>query len=163
MKLLWTKSSLPLSSVIRFCTGNDCSHFSIVFESPGGGMMFESNFFGTHPTFYKTAMKSHTVMHEIEVKLPAATEDALWDLWVDKFDGLGYDFFGALYLGLMCLRERWFKIPRPKTNKWAKNNSYFCDEIYILLSQVPGLPKIDAAGGMDTPHDVWDKYVKGGD
>ncbi len=162
IKLIWSKSNLPLSVLIRAVTAQDCSHFSIVFESPGGGLMIESNFLGTHPAFFKTALKSHTVMHEIDLNLATEAEDALWDAWVSAYDGKPYDFGGVIYLGLMMLRERWFKIPRPRVNRWASSKCFFCDEIYSLLSSVPNLPKIDAAGGMDSPHDVWVKYNAGG-
>lgn len=163
MTLLWTKSNSSLSKLIRWMTADDCSHFSILFKSPGGGLLFESNLIGTHPTFYQTSMKKHEIVHSIEVRLSDDEENVLWDKWVSSLDGKGYDFLGALYLGLCCLRERLTKKPRPKVNAWAKDGLYFCDEIYCLLSDVPGLPVINSTGGMDTPHDVFTKYVQGGD
>ena len=155
MRLLWTKSSSPLSAVIRAVTGDDCSHFSFVFESAAKGLMFESNLFGTHPTFFETSMKTHTILHEIDVPLSIEEEDKVWDLVVQKYDGKPYDFGGALYLGWRKILLRAFKIPLPATNKWAKDDAWFCDELYDVLNNIPGFKKIDVVSGMHTPHDVW--------
>ena len=154
--LLWTKSNAPLSRFIRMITGQECSHFSFVFQGPGkSGLMFESNLLGTHPAFLKTSLKTHEIIHQIEMTLPIEDEDQIWDLCVEKYDGKGYDFGGAIYLGLMLLRERLFKIPRPLINKWAKSDSYFCDEIYEVFNHIPEFKKIDVTSGMYTPHDIY--------
>jgi len=156
MKLLWTKSSSPLSKIIRLITGQDCSHFSFVFEGPERtGLMFESNLLGTHPCFLETSLKTHTIVHSFEIPLTVEQEDLVWDLCIEKYDGKGYDFKGALYLGFRIILERLFKIKRPSENKWANDQLYFCDEVYDIFNRIPGLMKIDVSNGMDTPHDVY--------
>jgi len=158
MTLLWTKSNSPLSWIIRTVTGQCCSHFSFVFQNPNRkGLMFESNLMGTHPAFLQTALKSHTVLHSIEVPLDAEDEDMIWDLVVDKYDGKPYDLMGALYLGLRILLCRIFKVPMPQQNKWASAGAFFCDEVYDVFNNIPEFKKIDVASGMDTPHDVFEK------
>jgi len=159
--LLWTKSKMPLSLVIRAITGEDCSHFSFVFQSQNrNGLVFESNLLGTHPCFLKTSLKSHTIVHSIDVDLSAEEEDRIWDLVVDKYDGKPYDFGGVFYLGWRKILQRLFNVPLPKHNKWAKKNAYFCDEIYDVLNNISKFPKINVTRGMDTPHDVWMKLTK---
>jgi hypothetical protein len=162
MRLVWTKSSLPLSVVIRAVTGEDCSHFAFVFESAAKGIMFESNLLGTHPKFWANAQKHLTVVHEIDLPMSTEDEDRLWDIVVQHYDGKSYDFLGIVYLGLCVLRERLFKIKRPNSNAWASSDKFFCDEIYAAINQLGlnSIPIIDAANGMDTPHDVFEK-VKG--
>lgn len=158
MKLVWTKSNSVLSQVIRFICGQDCSHFSFVFESGSRGLMFESNLLGTHPTFYKTSLKNHSVVHEKSLEIPIDVEDEIWDLMVQKYDGRSYDFGGAIFLGLSLAMERIFKMPRPQVNRWAKSDKYFCDETYDIFNSFPVyFPSIDVCRGMDTPHDVFVK------
>lgn len=158
MKLIWTKSNLPLSLLIRAVTGEDCSHFAFVFESQAKGLMFESNLLGTHPRFLETEFKSRwrfTIVHQRDIPMTPEMEDAIWDRVVSRFDGKGYDYGGAIYLGWWKLLNRLFGVALPKTNKWASDDLYFCDEVYIALKGVPGVPQSNVGTGMETPHDLW--------
>jgi hypothetical protein len=156
MRIIWTKSTMPLSYLIRFITGEDCSHLALVFESRDGGLMFESNLLGTHPKFYKNAAKHFTIVHEMKVDATVEQEDAAWDLMVDQFDGKSYGFMAALYLAWRKILLRAFKSPMPMVNAWATDDTYFCDELYLILEHV-GLRNIGIESGMQTPHDVWVK------
>lgn len=160
MKLIWTKSNNPFSHLIRFITGDDCSHFAFVFESKASGLVFESNLLGTHPAFYQTKLKSVSVVHEKSIALSIEQEDKIWDIIVQKYDARPYDFGGALYLGWRKILNRLFKRPMPEVNKWARDDHYFCDEIYDILNHIEGFPKLNAGGAMKTPCDIW-KNLKG--
>lgn len=153
MKLYWTKSSLPLSLVIRAVTGEDCSHFLVVFDKFYGGLMFQSNLLGCAPGFFKN--DKVTIVHEREINLTKEQEEACWKAMVDKYDGHGYDFLGAIYLGWRKLLYRWFKIPIPEINKWGSQEDYFCDELYLILSEA-GIDVGMVGNGMQSPHDVWE-------
>lgn len=155
MMLVWSKSSSPLSLLIRAITGDDCSHFAFVFGSRASGVMFESNLLGTHIRFFKESLKTHTVVHSIDLDLPIETEDKIWDEVVDRFDGRRYDFGGAIYLGLRILANRLFRLSMPNKNIWADPNAYYCDEVYAALEGAPQFPKLGAANGLETPHDIW--------
>lgn len=160
MKLIWTKSNSALSILIRAITGDDCSHFAFVFEAPGRtGLMFESNLLGTHPKFFANAKKHFEIVHSIDLPLSIEREDSLWGIIIERYDNKPYDFGGVFFLGLMVLRERIFKKNRPDKNSWAKDDQFFCDEIYESL-ECAGLQKIGIGSGMDTPHDVF-KKLKG--
>ena len=103
-------------------------------------------------------MSNRTIIHSLKVPITKETEDQLWDEWVVKFDGNAYDYLGAIYLAAMIIRERVFKIKRPKVNAWATSNSFFCDQIYQLVSGLPGIKVIsEQCNSMDSPHDVWMK------
>ena len=102
--------------------------------------------------------KGRTIIHQKVFYISENELDSLWKIWVNYYDGEPYDFTGALYTGLMILRERIFGIPKPKINAWTSRGSFYCDEIYELVSGKPGFPKIsDKSNGMDSPHDVWEK------
>lgn len=158
MKLVWMKSNLPLSVLIRAVTGQECSHFAFVFETKAAGLMFQSDLLGTAPAFYETALKTHTVVHQFDLPLPPEQEDAAWDLIVSKYDGKPYNYMGILYLGWRFLLKRAFGLALPLVNRWATPGTYFCDQLYDVLNQLPGVPKINVMSGMDTPHDVWVKF-----
>lgn len=161
MKLVWTKSGLSLSRAIMWITGEDCSHFSIVlYNGKPGEILFESNLLGTHPKFYHTAMQSHTLVHEVDVPLSTEIEDLVWDRIVKQYDGKKYDLKGALYLGFRKLLLRFLNLPLPKSNAWADPSCYFCNELFEILTGVPGIPNVPALNGMATPHDVWE-YFRG--
>lgn len=158
MKLIWTKSSLPLSLVIRAITGEDCSHFAFVFDSSDyseKGVMFESNLLGTHIKFFENAKKHFTIVHQIEIKVAVSTEDEIWDKVVNQYDDKPYDFGGALYLGWRIILERFLNIPRPTKNAWANSDKFFCDEIVNSLKDIPGFPESVNSGSMKTPFEVF--------
>lgn len=159
MRLIWTKSTLPLSVMIRAITGEDCSHFAFVFESKIGGEMFESNFLGTHIKFYKNAQKHFTLVHQVKLDVPVETEDLIWSRVVDQYDDKPYDFGGMLYIGWRTILKRLFNIPKPLINKWQSTDKFYCDEIYDALKGIPGLPELDVSGGMDTPYEVYLKIA----
>lgn len=119
--------------------------------------MFESNLLGTHPAFFETSMKTHTIVHEKDLPINVIQEDIIWDTVVQKYDGKGYDFGGAAYLGLVKLLNRIMKFDPQfnfTKNAWAKDNEYFCEEIVTVLEMIPGFPKIENPS-MKTPEDLW--------
>lgn len=155
MKLVWTKSNTALSKLIRWLTKEDCSHFAFVF--PDDRVMFESNLLGTHPAFYSESLKTHTVVHEIEVECSQEEAYAVWDNVTVNYAGKGYDYTGALYLGWRKFLKTRFNVALPTVNKWAKSDRFFCDELYDALSPIKKLPKIEAGKGLDSPYDVFVK------
>jgi hypothetical protein len=164
MKLIWTKSHLPLSLIIRAITGEDCSHFAFVFESQANGLVFQSNLLGTGPEFLNVLSSSSgfEIVHQLDLPMTVAEEDAAWDLIVQSYDNLGYNFLGAAYLGWRYLLKRIFKRPLPAKNPWDQAGTLFCDQVYTILNKLndPRLPQINVLSGMDTPHAVWEKVNK---
>lgn len=158
MKLIWSKSKMPLSVVIRLITGEDCSHFAIVlYDGKPGEIMFESNLLGVHPSFFQSALKTHTIVHELSYAWSQQLEDIVWDRMVAQYDGRPYDFTGALYLGWRTLLLRFFGIPKPMKNKWAISGTDYCDELMGLLQGIPGIEALNVEGCMLTPHEVFKK------
>jgi hypothetical protein len=153
MRMIWTKSNLPLSVFIRAICAQDCSHFAFVFDSPAGGLLFESNLLGTHPKFFLTAKKHFEIIHEIEIVTTPEIENQIWDSVVNTYDGREYDFGGALYIGWRSLLNRFFGIPIPEKNKWSSRDDLFCDAISSALAPL----QIPVAGPMDSPHDYYER------
>jgi len=157
MKLIWTKSNLVLSNIIRWGLETDCSHFALVFNSPAGGLMFESNLMGTHPKFFRNAQKSFEIVHLIELNLPIEIEDRIWDRIVDKYDSRDYDYPGFFYFAWRGLLKKVFKIPFPKKNKWAKDNAFLCDEVYKCLIEENIVPDLNIDLAITPPHEIYEK------
>jgi hypothetical protein len=161
MRLIWTKNYLPLSVAIRGITGEDCSHFAFVFESQARSLVFQSNLLGTNVEFYSKLNKAFgfSLVHQVEIKLSDKEEDAVWDVIVNKYSDVGYNFLGAIYLGWRYLLKRIFRLPLTAKNKWTQPGTMFCDQVYQVLNQISSskLPYINVMGGMDTPFVVWER------
>lgn len=159
MKLVWTKGNSILSKAIRLITGDDCSHFAVVlYDGKPGEIMFESNLLGTHPAFFRTSLRSHQIVHEFDLVLEQPDEDAVWDKIVEIYDGRKYDFFGALYLGIRKAMNRIFGTKLPESNAWARQDRYFCSEVFEALRGIKGIPETPKSNSMHTPHDYWEYF-----
>lgn len=151
MKLLWTKSSKPLSKMIRWVSKEPCSHFAISFDDK---FVFHSDLTGAHPTFFNWFMKSHEVVHTMAFDhLPLETEDLIWDLVVMKFDKpRPYDWGAFMYFLVSGLAHRLFNKPMPSKNIWADSSLYLCTELASVLTPILNIPDhLD----LTTPEQLW--------
>lgn len=156
MRLIWTKSNLILSKLIRWGLNEDCSHFAIVFDSPAGGLMFESNLLGTHPKFYKTAKKHCEIVHEIVLNVSVEVEDRVWDIVVDNYDDEPYNFGAFLYFAWRAFLYKAFKRPFPAVNKWSKPDTHLCDQLYDAVENIAA-PNLNIDLAITSPHKVYEK------
>lgn len=160
MKLIWTKSNKLLSIFIRWGLNTDCSHFAIVFNSPAGGLLFESNLLGTHPKFYKNYKKHVTIVHEIDLNIDIETENLIWDKVVDEYDGKPYDYPAFIYFIFRAVLKKLFKIPFPKKNKWGRNDMFICDELYEIPYKNKISPDLKIDLAITPPHEVYEILQK---
>ena len=160
MKLIWTKSNLVLSIFIRWGLKTDCSHFAIVFESPAGGLMFESNLLGTHPKFFKTAKEHMTVVHQIYLPLSVDVENTVWDIIVDKYDSKSYNFRAFLYFCWRGILKRVFGKPFPLKSKWSTPGSDLCGQVYQALVDAGVCPDLGIDLSISSPHEIYIKYCE---
>jgi hypothetical protein len=150
MRIIISKSTLPLSVIIRGVLGSQASHFLLVFDSPAGGLVFESNLLGTHPKFWKTDASSLTIVDELDVVMTPKQEDLIWDTVVDQMDGKGYDWGAFFYMGLAYIAHRLWNRDIPAKNKWAKPNTYVCLQVaQALIPYFSQLQNVDVS--MMTP------------
>lgn len=152
IKLMWTKSSLPLSKLIMWVFKEPCSHFAIAFDDH---FVFHSDLLGSEATFYKWFLNSHTLVHSIILNPGIEIEDQVWDLIVEKFDRpKKYDFGAFIYFGLCGLAHRIFGRPMPKKNIWASSTAYLCEEIVEVLNPISEI-KIPENIDLITPEQLW--------
>lgn len=128
VKLVWTKSNLPLSWAIRWCLDEPVSHFAIVFDDK---IVFHSNLLGTHVKWLATFKKSAKIVFQLEYEMNLDQQEALYQECI-KRDGAPYDFVAFFKLAYYGLRRKWFGIPlplMPDDLAWA----YLCTDLAIAL------------------------------
>lgn len=160
MRLVFLKSKLPLSVAIRWLLGEDCSHFALVFDTPAGGLLFESNLLGTHPKFYKTELASTTLVHEVPLPLSVGDEDAVWDAVVARFDGRGYDWGAFFYFAWRAVLKKLLGLPLPMKNPWAKPGTELCVEVFQAVKKYTTLKNVPLDLSMTSPHELYG-YLSG--
>lgn len=140
MTLIWTKSALPLSKLIRWTMNEPVSHFGIVFDN---GIVFHSNLLGTHIEWYGSFVKNCDIVHSIEIPLSLEAEEAVYKNLLNTYDDKPYDFGALFYFGYRALLKKFFGVPLPQRNEWAKADNFLCTEIAGVLpeSVMPKLPR----------------------
>ena len=114
MVVLFTRSSLPVSWLIRKITGEDCSHVAILQD----GHVIHCDFTGVHLVTLEEFTKHSQIVHE--AKLDQSIDmKAVYE----KHRHAWYDFGALSYLGLRYL----FPF-LPKANLWQTTGMYICSE-----------------------------------
>jgi hypothetical protein len=136
VRLLFTKSKLPLSWFIRWGTGQASSHFAIEFSS---GLVFQSNLLGVGVEFKTDFFKEVTIVHEISMPLDLETEQALLVSALNKFDGFSYDYGAFIYDMVRMFLKRVFGVPLKPKNLWGASDRVLCVGLAKCLD-IDGLP-----------------------
>jgi hypothetical protein len=153
--MVWTKSASPLSVAIRFLLSSDCSHWALVFDTPAGGLMFESNLLGTHPKFFRTALAHATLVHEIALPLHIVDEDEVWDEVVAHLDGRSYDWGAFFFFAWRAALQKFFWVPMPKVNRWAQPGTDLCVEVFAAVKKFTALKDVQLELSMTGPHELY--------
>jgi hypothetical protein len=125
VKLIWTKSSSPLSILIRWALNEPCSHVAIVFDNK---IVFHSNLLGLHIEWFNTFKKKIDIVLEKDFPMPLAEEEALYQSIINKEDGKSYDFKAFFYFTWRALLRKFFKVPLPEKNEWDNPACDICIE-----------------------------------
>lgn len=133
MKLIWTKSNLPLSVLIQWFSQEPCSHFAIVFDD---SLVFHSNLFGVHLEWYSHYKKSTTIVFEKDIPMSLEDEERLYRAIVDEHYGKPYDYKALLYFGWRMTLKRFFGTPLPTRNDWQTPESFLCTGLAKSLGEV---------------------------
>lgn len=115
MRILFTKSSSPLSRVIRAVTKEPVSHCAI----DCSGWILHSNLYGVHVELPQTFTSHSEIVYSIDI--PFDINKIMATLAKDELKF--YDYGALLYLGLRYL----FPF-LPKKNLWQSSNMYLCTE-----------------------------------
>lgn len=154
MKLLWTKSGLPLSRFIRWGLKEPCSHVVIIFDDK---IVFHSNLKGAHVEWFNTFKKHVEIVHQIEYRLPLEEEEAVYQSIIDANDQTPYDFKAFGYFIWSALLYRFKGRAFPAKNPWGSPNANFCTGLVsrIPVEAIPGMEKVKD-GDMMSPEKLYE-------
>lgn len=153
MRLVGSTSAWPLSALIRWGSGDPCSHFSVVLYEDE--IDFQSNFFGVDFESYKVFQNKNQIVEYIEIPMEQVREDAIFDSMVNAMASKGYDFRALLYFIFRGFLFKFFRIPMPTKNKWASSGQFLCTEIATGLPDDVIPPAIKTRDlSMVTPHQL---------
>jgi hypothetical protein len=124
MKLVFTKSKLPLSVLIRKVLSEPVSHFAIVFEPDL--LLFQSNLLGTNLNFYPRFTDHCTVVYVINIPMSQQIEDKVYMTAMEKYADQGYGFKELFYFTWRAVLHSYFGRPWPKKNIMDESNDYLC-------------------------------------
>jgi hypothetical protein len=138
MKILFTKSTLPLSVAIRSVSGEPVSHVAL--EFPELGIVVQSNLLGIGLEWSSYFREKCTVVYELDDgKSDLATDKAKLTATLDAHENDFYDFTGLIYLGMRTVLNKYLKIPMPKTDVLRISNTYLCTE--WVTEYIDGTPE----------------------
>lgn len=154
MKLIWTKSNLPLSRFIRWGLKEPCSHVVIVFDNK---IVFHSNLLGAHIEWFDTFKKHVEIVHQIEYVLPLEEEELVYQGVIDANDQQPYDFKAFGYFIWSAFRYRILGKPFPSKNPWGRDSANLCTGLVskIPVEAIPGLEKVKD-GDMTSPEKLYE-------
>ena len=127
MKLLFVRSQLLGSKLIRWGLRESCSHFAVEFGDLG--VVFESKLQGGAQIHkIEEFHRTHETVHTLAFTYPQDT-DAVFQTMMKKFLGDRYDFYAFFFWCKCVLANRLFGTPIPKKNLWAKHGYNMCTEL----------------------------------
>lgn len=119
IEVLFTKSELIGSKMIRDITKEDVSHCAIRYRN----MVLHSSYWGVKLLSYEDFKKHNTIVHSVELPLSAWVFVDIWH----KYKNKPYDYGAFFFLGLRYLCVK-LHIPSPRVNLWQSSGSYLCSE-----------------------------------
>lgn len=129
------------------------SHFAVVFDN---SIVFHSDLTGLHIQWFKTFLKTHEVVYELDYSPGLEQEEAIYQGVLNAYDGRGYDYGAFVYFAWRALLKKLFNKPMPEKNPLGHKDRYLCDEVVQLLPDEicpPALKQMDLA--MKSPYQVW--------
>jgi len=140
MKLIFTKSNLPLSVLIRWALNEPVSHFAVVFDSK---FVIQSNLLGVQLNWLNTFKKHSEIVFSIEKDLTLEMEEQVYRSLLDNFDGRSYDWAAFFYFMWRAILNKSLGVPIPSKSPYGSPLKFLCTEIYSALPEWLFGKKID--------------------
>lgn len=121
MEILFTKSELMLSKIIRYVAEEPVSHCAIAHD----WWVAHSSVFGVEIMTREEFEKKYTIVYSVPRN--DITEARVLGVLANTNKSM-YDYGCLLYLGLRWIMKKYLKIPLPKVNLWAASGMYMCTE-----------------------------------
>jgi len=133
ISVVFTRSKLPGSKLIRWLYGGLSSHMAIVLDDR---LVFHSNFSGTQLKWLSSFMKKNEFVFQSDLYWLIPEEEELIYQRLIKYDEKKYDFKAGLYLLFAGLFNRILGTKIPKSNPWSDKRAYLCIELIEVLSVI---------------------------
>lgn len=158
MRLLWVKSNLPLSLLIRWGLKEPCSHFAVVFDDK---LVIHSDLMGVGLKWYPEFVKSHTVVHERDYDIDTFAQEAVYQGVLDVYAGSSYAYKAFFYFCWRALLWRILGVAMPEKNPYDVKGQFLCTQIAQTLPDfvVPADIKAEDLG-IVSPEQLWLKIEK---
>lgn len=141
MRFLFSTSKKPVSKLIRWGLGTDCSHFALAFdEGPSGkGIVFHSRLQGVGIDWFSLWSKENKIIHALEFKekLEPEIEEMIYLSIVERYIGKPYDQGAFAYWSLMVLKKKLVGGGLPSRNLWGSKGSFLCTALAEALREAP--------------------------
>ena len=164
MKLVFSKSTLPLSVLIRWGLNEPVSHFAIVFQPDN--LLFQSNLLGAVLDYYPRFLDAATIVYSIDVPMDQDVENKIYMSAMDNFAGHGYGYTSFLYFTWRAFLFKCFKIPWPPKNVFNEAGDYLCVGLAQALDcdgsptwlreVVKGIPDLEII----SPYNLYERILK---
>lgn len=137
MKICWVTNNIWYSRLLRYLFNQTTSHVGIAWDINSVHLVIDQN----RPTGTLWSLKywlnKYWIVHQVELVLSPEKELELFKYLETRNILLKYDIGGYYYGMIWGLIHKLFKIPYPKTNKWAKPDQDMCQEIIVPLLEHP--------------------------
>ncbi len=130
MYLLFTTSDKLLAKVIRWATGEKCSHVAIlVRDIYFGDYVIHSNWKGVTIEPFSSFLKENRIIHQLRIPNTWDNAEKIANLREGKY-GSCYDFGALLFFGIVLFCRRLLGLRKwPKQNLWQSTGMYLCTEL----------------------------------
>jgi hypothetical protein len=154
MIFFFTTSKKIISRLIRWATGQDCSHFALCFDEHGIVLHAQSD--GVKIEWIESFRRKHEIVHELSVSKKFKLEK--WSEFyrdiVTRNINLPYDY-GALFFFPVMLVARCLGF-KYKHNLWGSRKAWLCVELAEVIKEW-NIIKCDWPDNFEitTPHELY--------
>lgn len=136
MNILFVKSPKIGSRILRWGLGEDVSH--VVIEFDGKYHQFFHSYGKGLQALTPKEYDSHkyTIVHSLELYSTHVEECDMQDMFYDRHRGIRYDWPAFAYFTWRAVLRKFFDIPLPKENRWARQDMNLCTEALYLAADV---------------------------
>lgn len=156
MRIVFTKSNLIGSKLIRWGLNEPTSHVAFVFDEK---LVIHSSLNGVELAWFNTFCKKNDIVFHLKYDLPLEQEEEIYQSILNNYDSSGYDYKAYFYFAWCILKMKLFKTPLPKSNAWGSKGSFLCTEMITTLPF--WLLKVDSKDyGIVSPYALYQELLK---
>jgi hypothetical protein len=131
LKILWVKSNLIGSRLIRWGLGIDCSHVALWFEDVR--LIYHSYGKGMHEVDPTEFFKINTTVHSIDL---TCDEFAIYSEFSAAVVDIEYDYSALAYLAWRGSLKKFLGVPFPQKNLLQHDSKYLCTEALYAFFEI---------------------------